>query len=79
MTLPFLLIVGSLLAFYPIQLYMVKKLQKKNRLGNVTLILLSFIAGVALGSGNFLPTVWLPITLAFVLYEWPRLKALLTH
>ncbi len=74
-----ILILVSLLVYLVVNSLVLRKLYRKNKLGNVTLIVISFVIGVAVGSGNFLFYVWLPILLALIVYEWPRLKALLTH
>jgi hypothetical protein len=71
-----LLALGSLLIFYLfLNKMLVRKLLKRGPLGNTTLLAFTFVAGLAIGSGNLQVWVWLPLLLAFAVYHWPRLKA----
>jgi hypothetical protein len=54
---------------------MVRKLLKKGAINQITLLLMAFVAGLALGSGYLNPWVWIPLALAITIYYWPRLKA----
>jgi hypothetical protein len=72
----FLLMVGALaLVYWFIQKMVVRRLLRKGPLGNTTILVFAFVTGLAIGSGNFEPWVWIPLISAFAIYHWSRLKA----